>query len=251
MSIKIGITPALFHNDPERVTYNGRPLLYLERSMSTWLNNAGFLTYILSIPETNATSYLENVMEDLDGIIISGGADVAPQNYEESPLRPEWSGDAIRDEYELEAIRLAFENDVPVLGICRGHQLLNVAFGGTLYQDIGTQVGTDIQHRDAVGYEKNHHNVVIQKSSTLHDFYGVENGRVNSVHHQSIKDLAEGFRIEARSTEDDIVESILWEGDAFLRGVQWHPEFQNASENELLKTDPLIEEFKQAILKRK
>lgn len=251
MTLKIGITPALLHQDSTRVTYNGRPLLFLERSMTTWLNNAGFLTYILSIPETGFTAYLEKVMNDLDGIVISGGADVAPQAYNEMPLRPEWSGDADRDAYELEVIRLAFENDVPVLGICRGHQLLNVAFGGTLYQDIATQTQAKIAHRDAVEYEKNHHDVVIPKASTLHDFYGVEEGRVNSVHHQSVKDLAEGFRVEARSAENNIVESILWEGDAFLRGVQWHPEFQHSHESELLKTEPLIEEFKQAILERK
>lgn len=219
--------------------------------MSTWLNQAGFLTYILSIPETSTTDYLEAALKDLDGLVISGGADVAPEAYNEVPIRPEWSGDADRDRYELEAIRLAFESDVPILGICRGHQLINVAFGGSLYQDIETQVGPEILHRDAVTYNKNQHNIVIRKPSLLFDRYGVETGRINSVHHQSIKEVADGFRVEATSTEDQIIESIIWEGEAYVRGVQWHPEFQEVSETELLKTDPLVEEFREAILKRR
>ncbi len=220
--------------------------------MSTWLNEAGFLTYILSIPATSQVSYLEKAVKDLDGLIISGGADVAPEAYNESPIKPEWSGDSKRDRYELEAIRIAFEYDVPILGICRGHQLLNVAFGGTLYQDIPTQIGEQLVHRDAVRYDENQHDIQIEKSSALFQLYGTTHGRVNSVHHQSIKDVADGFRVEATSQEDQVVESIFWtRGEAFIRGVQWHPEFQLSTQVELLKTQPLIEEFRQAILTRK
>jgi putative glutamine amidotransferase len=195
---------------------------------------------------------------DLDGLILQGGDDVAPESYGEKPLKPEWSGDAVRDRYELELAKEFLACNKPVLGICRGAQLLNVLFGGTLYQDLPTQFSSptpgrapgqakaSVNHRDWDLYDGNHHELCFEAGSHLSKWYPVAAGvaKVNSIHHQGVKSLGKGLVAEARSP-DGLIEAIRLEDDEpFAFGVQWHPEFHTtSSDKSLLDGEPLLRQF--------
>src|SRR5690554_6811725 len=112
-------------------------------------------------PECEAAIGPAQMVAELDALVIAGGADVWPGSYGERALRPEWEGDRLRDEAEIGLIGAALKLDIPVLGICRGHQVLNVALGGTLFQDISTQVEGALKHRDAERYAKNEHDATL------------------------------------------------------------------------------------------
>ena len=131
----------------------------------------------------------------------------------------------------------------PVFGICRGLQLINVAHGGTLYQDIATQKPGSRTHRDADAYDLNFHDVSILPGTRLgHLLGGPGAHKINSVHHQGIKDLAPGFTVEATSPDDGVIEAIRATGDAWIHAVQWHPEFHRA-ELGVVDDSPLLKDF--------
>jgi putative glutamine amidotransferase len=169
---------------------------------------------------------------------------VAPESYGESPLRPEWSGDRVRDVYELELVRAFMARNKPVLGICRGMQLINVAFGGSLYQDIAHQTGSDITHQCRQRYEDNFHRVRILPGTGLARLYPqVDEATINTIHHQAVKVPGNNLVVEARSMDDDIVEAIRWTGESYVMGVQWHPEFMSPDDPGLLDGGPLLGDF--------
>jgi len=130
-----------------------------------------------------------------------------------------------RDEFDLLLIRSAVAKGLPLLGICRGEQLLNVAFGGTLYQDIPSQVPNAIKHNQSGIAPRDYqfHSIKIEKSSVLEKVLGCDSTAVNSYHHQAVKDIAPGFKITARA-KDGIVEGIEKQGNEYVYGVQFHPE---------------------------
>jgi putative glutamine amidotransferase len=161
----------------------------------------------------------------LDGLVLHGGADVWPGSYGEQPLRPEWNGDRLRDAYEIALVQAFEAAGKPVFGICRGLQLINVAHGGTLYQDIATQKPGARTHRDAEAYDLNFHEVDIVPGTRLAQLLRETRHKINSVHHQGIKDLAPGFTVEATSPDDGIIEAIRYTGGPWVSAVQWHPEF--------------------------
>src|SRR5262249_17785830 len=159
-------------------------------------------------PDSDGVIEVADYVGDLDGLLLHGGADVCPVSYREEPLRPEWEGDELRDAYELELVRAFVAAGKPVLGICRGHQLLNVAFGGTLWQDQREQGATDRIHRSQERYDRNVHRVEIETGSGLAALYpGRSSVIVNSIHHQAVKDVGDGLTIEARS-DDGLVEAL-------------------------------------------
>ena len=260
--LRVGVSACIFHHDPKRVTFNGRVLDYLERSMSTWIAAAGALPFILPAPGEEEEVEIEDLpvgpadyIEAIDALILPGGVDVSPTSYNEHPLRPEWSGDPTRDRFEIRLIHEAMKRDRPLLGICRGHQVLNVALGGTLYQDIQTQRPDSLVHRSAEIYEFNEHAVVLEPDGWLHELYGgLERGRINSVHHQAIKDLGRGLVVEARCFEDETIEAVRYvgvgvEGEEqlpWVASVQWHPEFQHQYQTHLLNRDKLMTDFLRA-----
>ncbi|TXD37515.1 gamma-glutamyl-gamma-aminobutyrate hydrolase family protein [Lujinxingia vulgaris] len=252
--LHIGVSANWLHADPTRVIYNGRPLLYVEQSMSDWFLAAGALPLMLPAPgpECEAAVDATQMVAALDALVIAGGADVWPGSYGERALQPEWEGDRLRDEAEIALVHAALELDVPVLGICRGHQVLNVALGGTLFQDIATQVEGALTHRDAERYARNSHAVTLVKGGYLHGLYGEERAQINSVHHQAVKDLAPGLVVTARSTTDGIIEGVRLEdgSERWAVGVQWHPEFQRPEQTELLPTAPLMNDFLEAARRR-
>jgi putative glutamine amidotransferase len=251
MSALIGLSSCMNHPDPERALFKGKRLLYMEESMFHWVQRCGGTAVM--IPSMLRPEDMRKVVSRLDGILLSGGADIAPESYGEKPLQPEWSGDRIRDKYELALFAEAMLQKKPILGVCRGHQLVNVALGGTLFQDIQTQNEGALLHRDWEVYDQNFHEAVFEPESTLANLYaGKAGGMINSVHHQAIKVLGKGLAIEARSMEDRIIEAVyLTDGTNYVRGIQWHPEFQDIHDESLLNPDVIMEDFLQAIAGRK
>ncbi len=190
---------------------------------------------------------LSHYAQALDGLVLQGGNDVAPHHYGEQPLHPDWQGDPVRDQYEMELIRAFIAAGKPVFGICRGLQLLNVSFGGTLLQDIGTQRPAALEHRRPGQYEQHFHRIEFVPGTRLAQLYpGLHQATTNSIHHQGIKDLAPGFVVEARCPDDGLIEAIRRPGPGFVAGVQWHPEFHRPDDPATLDDRPILHDFLQA-----
>ncbi|MDE2083010.1 MAG: gamma-glutamyl-gamma-aminobutyrate hydrolase family protein [Burkholderiales bacterium] len=208
-----------------------KTLHYLEQSVAHWLLAGGAAPVM--VPAVDATSIVQRsdiALHDyaaaLDGLVLQGGNDVAPQSYGEQPLHPDWQGDRVRDRYEMELIRAFVALGKPVFGICRGLQLLNVTYGGTLWQDLPTQRPQSLDHRVSGRYEQHHHEVEFVPGTRLAALYpGRARTTTNSIHHQGIKDLAPGFVVEARCAADGLVEAVRRPGPGYIAAVQWHPEF--------------------------
>lgn len=246
--LKIGISACFMHADPNRVLFTGKTLQYVEQSVVHWVMSTGALAVMVPSP-TGATQRgdvtLDHYANWLDGLVLHGGADVAPQSYGEQPLDPRWAGDKVRDDYEIDLVAAFGRAAKPVFGVCRGLQLLNVALGGTLYQDIATQLPQARTHRDAQVYDRNFHAVDILPGTRLASLYpGVARAKVNSIHHQAIKQLAPGLAVEARSDEDGIVEAVRRNapGQPWAAAVQWHPEFHLPG-GDTLDDGALLEDF--------
>lgn len=242
MPLKIGFSSCFFHADPARPIFKGKTLLYLEESLAHWVMSQGDLAYM--VPTAPAHISLADLVAPLDALVLQGGSDVAPQSYGETPLKLEWAGDAVRDAYEIALLNEFRRQLKPVLGICRGAQLVNVAFGGTLIQDIPSQRLGAKKHRDWEAYELNFHNISFEKGSRIEALNpGLKSGRVNSIHHQGLRDLGKGLLVEARSEGDGLIEAISNGSGPWLYAVQWHPEFQNPKDTSLLSGLPLLKEF--------
>ena len=183
-------------------------------------NNGGIP---IIVPFINAEIALET-LPLCDGIILSGGEDVDPQFYGRDPHPQLGPTIPERDKVEIAIVKYALENNIPLLAICRGIQILNVALGGTLIQDIPCQVKEPIQHSQIVKRSRDTHWVNIENDSKLFQLLGSEHVRVNSLHHQSIDRIASELRVVARSS-DGVVEAVEYVHPCtFTVGVQWHPE---------------------------
>ena len=230
--LKIGLSACFSHADPARSLFTNKTLQYVEQSITHWLMSAGAMVVMVPCP-TGATARgdtkLSHYAEWLDGVVMHGGADVWPGSYGEVPLKDAWVGDRLRDLYDLALVEAFEQAGKPIFGVCRGLQLINVAFGGTLYQDIATQHPHALQHRDPESYDQNFHDIVLVEGTRLSQLYpGVMHARVNSIHHQGIKHLAPGFDIEAWSYPDHVPEAIRrrpGQGRGYIAATQWHPEF--------------------------
>ena len=238
--LKIGLSACFQHADPARSLFTGKTLQYVEQSIAHWIMSAGAMVVMVPCP-TGETARgdvtLAHYAEWLDGIVMHGGADVWPGSYGEVPLQDAWIGDRIRDLYDLALVEAFEQAGKPIFGVCRGLQLINVAFGGTLYQDIETQHEGALRHRDPVTYDLNFHEVDMVPGTRLAQIYpGVLRARVNSIHHQGIKRLAEGFEVEAWSSPDRVPEAIRRKprpGRGYIAATQWHPEFHKPGANTL------------------
>jgi putative glutamine amidotransferase len=198
------------------------PALFLPQRYCRAVERAGGLPLIL--PCTSAAAAIGRVLERLDGLLISGGNfDIHPSYYGEEPdqrlgeIKPE------RTEFELELVGLALKRDLPLLGICGGAQAINVALGGTLYQDIATQVPHASQHEQSVRRDTGGHRVQIHPGTQLGRIMRCRIVEANTTHHQAVKAIGRGLVINA-TAEDGMIEGIESPGHTFALGVQWHPE---------------------------
>jgi putative glutamine amidotransferase len=229
--LKIAVSACFFHADDQRPIFKGKTLQYVEQSVPHWIMSQGALPVMVPSPAGDTQKgdvTLDHYAQWLDGLVLMGGSDVWPGSYGEQPLREAWSGDRVRDEYEKALVKAFVDAGKPVFGICRGLQLINVAFGGTLLQDIGTQRPQARTHRDGASYDLNMHEVELVPGSKLAGlFNGQARHKVNSIHHQGIKDLAPGLVVEARCPDDGMIEAVRLGGAAapYVAAVQWHPEF--------------------------
>jgi putative glutamine amidotransferase len=253
--LRIGVASCFFHADSARPIFKGKTLLYLEESLAHWLMAGGAIPQLLPTPAAGVGA--DDLIGGVDALVLQGGSDVAPESYGETPIRPEWAGDRVRDRYETELVRASIALDRPVLGICRGLQMLNVIFGGSLIQDIGTQCPGFLTHREFERYDQLQHDVTIEPDSWLSRMYGGRSlGRVNTVHHQAIKALGRGLRIEGRSVPDGVIEAVRYQPTGeqsvpWIYAVQWHPEFQDPAAPSLLPTAPLRSRFLEAALEHR
>jgi putative glutamine amidotransferase len=239
--LRIGISACFFHPDPQRALFKGKTLLYAEQSLVHWAMGLGDVAFVVPPPSPSVPAV--RLVAELDALVLHGGADIAPETYGEQAQRPEWAGDRIRDLYELELLSAFLDEGKPVLGICRGAQLLNVHQGGTLYQDLVAQLAGGRVHRDWDVYDRHFHELLIEPGSWLAGWAGGVRARVSSVHHQGIKELGKGLVVEARAAEDGVVEALRLQDERWVYAVQWHPEFHDPEDADVLDGGPLLEAF--------
>lgn len=177
----------------------------------------------LLIPYVENKELLNDIITLCDGFLFTGGGDLDPSLFGEA-LSPHCGKiEPLRDELDFASINLALASGKPILGICRGIQVLNVALGGTLYQDIPTEYKTEICHSQTNGLHAYSHSVHIEKESPLYSLLGVAEMPANSFHHQAIKTLGRGL-VPMAFAEDGIIEAVYSTEHPFIRAYQWHPE---------------------------
>lgn len=170
---------------------------------------------------------LRGAYEACDGILIPGGVDVDPKVFGEEPHEKLGRIDPARDRVEMQITRWAREDKKPWLGLCRGLQVMNVTFGGTLFQDVEAQIPDALKHDyfPTYGFERDHlaHHVDVTKGSRLRSLMEQDRIPVNSMHHQAVRDVAPALAVSAVAP-DGLIEALEYSGDQFMIGVQWHPE---------------------------
>lgn len=174
------------------------------------------------IPVNTDENNIKEQVKLCDGILITGGIDINPLLYKEEPSKEMGSFNPDIDEFDMIAINLAMKNETPILGICRGIQVINVALGGTLYQDLSLKEGCYIKHMQESKKYVGTHSIKIVENSILHDILGTDT-IVNSYHHQCIKEVGKNLEPIAYS-KDGIIEAIQMKDKKFVVGVEWHPE---------------------------
>ncbi|MEG1934414.1 MAG: gamma-glutamyl-gamma-aminobutyrate hydrolase family protein [Rikenellaceae bacterium] len=189
--------------------------------------NAGGLPFIL--PLSSDKEVLKELIASIDGLVITGGEDYDPLLYNEQPVQNLGEVSPLRDAYDQAIIELATQRGVPILAVCRGMQGINIAFGGTLYQDIPSTYGKPyIQHDQNKSGVYSSHTINIDTNSVLFSILQTKTENVSSFHHQALKDIANGLTVSARST-DGIVEAAEGKlGKSHIIATQFHPEYKSA-----------------------
>ncbi len=204
------------------------PLVDMEKN-SYWMipgymkaiETAGGLPVML--PLTDKLDELEQIIQSIDGLLLTGGQDIDPSLYNEKRIPQCGESCPERDKMDKLLVGLALEADKPILGICRGLQLLNAVLGGTLYQDIPTQHNSKINHTMKPPYDVPAHTVTVIADTPLASLLNITTLDVNSLHHQAIRDMSTKLEPMAL-THDGIVEAVYMEDKYFVWAVQWHPE---------------------------
>ena len=199
---------------------------YVNNHYTDSIEKAGGIPLIL--PITASEEIVKSYVELIDALILSGGHDMDPMYYNEELLPEGEMPFRLRDTFDMLLIKYALEKEIPILGVCRGMQVLNVYFGGSLYQDLKYNKEVRLKHIQEICPGEPVHRVSIERDSVLAEIYGREIW-VNSYHHQLVKEVGESLRVTGRAT-DTAVELIEWKDDSrFVVGVQWHPEMMYSS----------------------
>lgn len=208
------------------LTSEGLPSVQILRAYVAAILEAGGAPIL--IPPDLPEDGWRTLFERLDGILFSGGADIGLEHFEGEP-HSSMVVETARDAIELPLLRAAVEADKPLLGICRGFQVMNVALGGTLYTHILDQLPNALQHDHSEGKPRTHlaHAVRVEQGTRLADALGRTALEVNSLHHQGIKDLAPGLTATAFAA-DGLIEGIELPAHRFALAVQWHPEWMTS-----------------------
>ena len=252
----IGASPRILHRVPAELGFHDKSLQYMEQSVAHWVMSLGASCVMLPTVERGgmvrrSEIQVNDLVQLIDGLVLQGGSDVEPQWYGQQPEHLVGDTDPVRDRFELDPIHAFIKAGKPVLGICRGMQLINVALGGTLYQDLVALGVTSYSHVDTGRYDRHHHPLVIEPDSVMAGWYGgATQGVINSIHHQGVARLGEGLRVVARAP-DGVVEAIWREGPGFVFGAQWHPEFHDGSDASLMDPDPIMRAFLDAARQRR
>lgn len=208
------------------------PLPYVEvsgvqRDYIYAIERAGGIPIMLPVCEE--PEVIRQQVAHVDGILLTGGYDVHPLHYGEEPTPLLEATHPERDSYELFAIKIADELQKPIFAICRGMQLLNVAYGGSLYQDISMCSAEHVEHRQKAKRSEPTHTIEIVKETLLHKILSADSLVTNSFHHQAVKRLAPGFIVNAYS-QDGMIEGIERPGERYMLALQWHPEMMAATD---------------------
>lgn len=179
-------------------------------------------TAVMLTPAHDPAS-LEQILDMAHGLVLTGGEDIDPARYGQPPHPALGVTNPARDEMEFAVLKAAVEREMPILAICRGMQVLNVAFGGTLYQDLPSERGGDLIHEQTAPVDDRWHSAVVEEGSRMGEIFGVHDLFINSFHHQAVRQLAPGLRAVVRA-EDGVVEGVECSEYPWMFGVQWHPE---------------------------
>lgn len=214
----IGVVGALFERR------NASTISGIGRSYLAAVEAAGGIPLLIHLTADQAV--LDAHYQRCDGLVFCGGGDIAPVHYGQTPHPLLGAVEELRDQVELHLARRAVADRKPVLGICRGIQLLNVALGGTLYQDINAELPGTLNHRESS--QRNDraylaHPLTLARDSWLAEILGATTIEVNTLHHQAVRDVAPGLRVVGHAP-DGVIEAVEGEGDTFIAGVQCHPE---------------------------
>lgn len=252
----IGLSPRILRQVPRELGFRNKTLQYLEQSMAHCVMRLGAVAVMIpTVERASDISRWEvstaDYVSELDGLVLQGGADIDPVVYGEEPLDVVGPTDAVRDQFELELLRGFAAAGKPILGVCRGLQLINVAYGGTLYQDLDVGGLSTANHRVSDLYDEHAHEVNFVEGGWLQAIYpGMKQARVTSIHHQAVKVLGKDLVIDATSP-DGVVEAVRHPGHPFMLGVQWHPEFHDSRFPALLPTEPMMKAFLRAAAERR
>ena len=192
------------------------------------VQRAGGVALVLP-PDPAVTDAPDGVLDLLDGLLLAGGVDLVPASYDASPLPTTVRGDPARDAFEIALTTRALERDLPFLGICRGMQILNVARGGTLRQDLPQELGHDHHRRRLGSFEGSDHEVRLAEESLAARAAGETLHNTKSHHHQGVDEIGEGLVITGWATMDELPEAIEAPDLRYALGVQWHPEADETS----------------------
>jgi putative glutamine amidotransferase len=200
-----------------------QPAVLLSRSYVDAVHSAGGLAVLLP-PDPQLVQQPDEALELIDGLLLAGGADLDPASYGEAAHAETRDAAPERDAFEIALTRAAIERDVPVLGICRGMQLINVALGGTLIQHLPEHLGHQEHRRVSGSFDGSDHDVDVLDDTLAMRVIGGSRHATKSHHHQGVDRLGDGLSVSARSPFDGLIEAIELPDRAFVLGVQWHPE---------------------------
>ena len=203
---------------------------FVNRTYVDSVVRAGGVPFVMPICKDE--NIIKKMIGNVDGVIMTGGVDIHPFRFNEEPNPKIGEISKERDDFDFLIMKHAFEKNKPIFGICRGIQLINVFFGGTLIQDINSQKNTNILHSQTAPRDVATHKIKIKKDSVIFDIFG-KSAEVNSFHHQAVGKLSKDFKITS-AANDGIIESIEYKKkDRFILGVQWHPECMTEKEEKM------------------